>query len=95
MLPIDVLHEHGTLPFARIPRKRRLNTEQMLFLLFDVFNGSNEGVQGVVRLGREHGISPGSVSNYFRHALMSLFISIVLNQNSWSGLTRKRERSVI
>ena len=69
--PMDVRGEF--VGETRLPRKRRLDTKEMLFMFLDILGGSNEGGMGIERLGHKYGISKGTVSNYFRHALCAVF----------------------
>ena len=68
---MDVRGEHSGA--ARVSRRRRLKTHEMLFMFFDLLGGSNEGGIGIERVGHRYGVSVGTVSNYFRHVLFSLF----------------------
>ena len=71
--PMDVRQEHGALNDFRMPRRRRLDTQEVLFLLFEVLGGANEGGQGQVALAHNYGISTGTLSNYIRHSLFAVF----------------------
>lgn len=58
---------------ARYPRRRRLNTQEMLFMFLDVIGGEIEGGVDIQRIGHRYGISIGTVSNCFRQVLFALF----------------------
>ncbi|PXF49312.1 hypothetical protein BWQ96_00886 [Gracilariopsis chorda] len=73
--PFDVRHQLHP-ETVRVPRKRKLNTQEILFFLFDIFGGPNEGNQGLEHMALKYGMSVGSVSNYFRHGLMALHKSL-------------------
>ena len=49
----------------RIPRRRKLDTNEMLFMLFDIFGGQNEGNQGLEQIAHKYGMSASLASNYF------------------------------
>ncbi|PXF47704.1 hypothetical protein BWQ96_02566 [Gracilariopsis chorda] len=73
--PFDVRHQLHQ-ETVRVPRKRQLNTQEILFFLFDIFGGSNEGNQGLEHMALKYRMSVGSVSNYFRYGLMALHKSL-------------------
>ena len=74
--PMNVRQEMGDCNELRAPRKRRLEAEELLFLFLEILGGANEGGQGVVSLAHDYDVSPGTVSNYFKHALFSVFRSL-------------------
>ena len=74
--PFDVRHIHGDRNAFRTPRKRRLDTSELLFMFPDIYSGPNDGGLGVERVPEKYGVSPGTVSNYFRHVLFGLHKSL-------------------
>ena len=73
---LDVRQNYDSLNDFRQPRKRRLQNDECLFLLFEMLSSANEGGLGDETLGHNYGISPGTLSNYFRHTFFSLFKSL-------------------
>lgn len=53
--------------------KRVLSTREQMFLLLVMFRGGNEGSRGVATISTLFGVSIGTVSNTFRHAIASMF----------------------
>lgn len=53
-------------------RKRRLDSEELLFLFFCMLGRSNEGGIGVETVAIIYGLSTGTVSNNCRHALLAV-----------------------
>lgn len=72
--PLDVRAEYGN--SIRAPRRRKLASNEMLFLIMDFIGGSSEGGEGLERVSHRYGISLGAVSNYFRHVSSSLYRSL-------------------
>lgn len=67
----DVRGEHGDVA-ERVPLRRKFSTDYLLFLLFEIFGGANESRKWIENINVKYVISVGTVSKYFRHALMSL-----------------------
>ena len=71
--PMDVRQTvPDSIQSLRVPRKRILDCGEMLFIFLDTLGGVNEGGAGRERTALKYGMSIGTASNYFRHALISL-----------------------
>ena len=58
-----------------IPRKRQLDTNEMPFMIFDIFGGPNEGSQGLEHIALKF-MSVASASNHFLHPVIALHRSL-------------------
>lgn len=61
---------------ARKPRARRIPNKEILFFFLEALGGAVEGSIGVEAMGQTYGFSDGTASNYFRHALFSVFTAL-------------------
>lgn len=89
--PMDVRNEYDT-GSVRSARRRRLSTDELLFFFFDIMGGSNEGSVGTERIAHRYGISVGTVSNYFRHSLFSVYEALDAIEPrlvSWPGAEKR------
>lgn len=50
-------------------RKRKLVTEATLFIMLDIMGDESEDGEGIEHFKINYGISMGTTTNYFRHAL--------------------------
>lgn len=61
---------------SRAASHRILSTEQLLFFFLHSLSGGSEGSIGVRLLGDLHGISKGTVSNYFCHTVLAIHMAL-------------------
>lgn len=67
---------------ARVPGKRKLDTEEMKLMLLDIMGGGDEGGHGLEHVALKYGIYVGTTSNYFRHSMFAVYKALNVQQPS-------------